>query len=242
MAHAWHRLPGFSPGRHAAWPDRVATQRDAGLSTSRCQSRAYPVAAGRAAADRRWSRHLPAVSFLKPAAFQDAHAGYSNPHDEQAFLVDTLNRLQQLPEWASTAVVIGYDDSDGWYDHVLGPILNHSATSLDFGCGTATDGAPARCGYGPRLPYLIISPYARKNFVDHTVIDQTSTLRFIEDNWLGGQRVSSQSFDNMAGSITAMFDFGHPRREPPLLLDPMTGMPATETATPTASPVVWKRN
>lgn len=185
---------------------------------------------------------LPAVSFLKPPAYQDAHAGYSNPLDEQAFLVDTLNRLQQLPEWASTAVVIGYDDSDGWYDHVLGPILNHSATSLDFGCGTATDGAPARCGYGPRLPYLIISPYARKNFVDHTVIDQTSTLRFIEDNWLGRQRISSQSFDNMAGSITAMFDFRNPRHDPPLLLDPMTGKPATGPATPAASPVVWKQH
>ncbi|MGI8484640.1 MAG: phospholipase C [Thermomicrobiales bacterium] len=191
-----------------------------------------------AAAD---SGNLPAVSFLKPPAYQDAHGGYSDPLDEQAFLVDTVNRLQQLPEWASTVVVIGYDDSDGWYDHVLGPILNHSATSLDFGCGVVTDGAPARCGYGPRLPYLVISPYARENTVDHSVIDQTSTLRFIEDNWLGGQRISPQSFDNFAGSINGMFDFRRPRHEPPLLLDPMTGKPATGPATPVASPVAWKQ-
>jgi phospholipase C len=183
--------------------------------------------------------NLPAVSFLKAPGYQDGHAGYSNPLDEQQFLVDTINRLQQLPEWSSTAVIINYDDSDGWYDHVLGPIMNHSATSLDVGCGAASDGAPARCGYGPRLPYLIISPFARKNFVDHAVIDQTSTIRFIEDNWLGGKRLTDQSFDNIAGPISAMFDFSHPRTEPPLLLSPATGLPASgeqAPATPVASP------
>src|SRR5262249_53981026 len=66
--------------------------------------------------------HMPAVSYLKAAAYQDGHAGYSDPLDEQTFLVETLNKLQRTPEWRNTAVVIAYDDSDGWYDHVIGPI------------------------------------------------------------------------------------------------------------------------
>ncbi|MBV8636436.1 MAG: alkaline phosphatase family protein, partial [Burkholderiaceae bacterium] len=66
--------------------------------------------------------NFPAVSYLKAPAYQDGHAGYSDPLDEQHFLVKTINFLQKLPTWKSTAVVIAYDDSDGWYDHVIGPI------------------------------------------------------------------------------------------------------------------------
>ena len=51
---------------------------------------------------------------------------YSDPIDEQTFLVNTINKLQQLPEWNSTAVIIAYDDSDGWYDHVMPPIVSQS--------------------------------------------------------------------------------------------------------------------
>ena len=105
--------------------------------------------------------HLPAVSFLKAPAYQNGHPGNSNPLDEQEFLVRTLNRLQQLPEWRSMAVIIAADDSDGWYDHVMPPIVNRSNTPLDFLCGGQSDGPGARCGYGPRLPLLVISPYAQ---------------------------------------------------------------------------------
>jgi len=176
-----------------------------------------------AAAD---SLNLPAVSFLKAPRFQDGHAGYSDPLDEQQFLVETIDHLEGLPSWTSTAIVINYDDSDGWYDHMPGPIVNRSTTSLDVGCGPATDGAPARCGYGPRLPYLVISPYARADYVDHTVTDQTSTLRFIEDNWLAGRRISAESFDTRAGSIQAMFDWTqHRPHDGKLLLKPVTGNP-----------------
>lgn len=166
--------------------------------------------------------NMPAVSFLKAPGYQDGHPASSDPLDEQEFLVDTINHIMSLPSWQSTAIIVQYDDSDGWYDHVRGPIVNQSSTVLDAGCGSTNDGPPARCGYGPRLPYLVISPYARDNYVDHTLIDQTSTIRFIEDNWLGGQRLSTESFDNQAGSILGMFDFSHPsgRR---LFLDPQMG-------------------
>jgi len=164
--------------------------------------------------------HMPAVSYLKAGDYQSGHAGSSDPLDEQHFLVNTINQLQRMPTWSSTAVVITYDDSDGWYDHQLGPILNQSQTPLDAlsgpgQCGTnpakvpSTDsGAPeqARCGFGPRVPFLVISPYARANFVSSHLIDQSSVVRFIEDNWSLG-RLGNGSADALAGSITSMFDF-----------------------------------
>src|SRR5260370_38598959 len=84
----------------------------------------------------------------------------------------------------------------------MSPILNSSADPVNDalnGPGVCGHGAPAaglqdRCGYGPRLPLLVISPYAKKNFVDTTITDQSSILRFIEDNWLGGHPASGGSF------------------------------------------------
>ncbi len=139
--------------------------------------------------------------------------------------------LQDLPEWETTAVVITYDDSDGWYDHAMPPIVNPSATSADAltgpnACGVPAEGAyQGRCGYGPRLPLLVISRWAKVNYVDHTVTDQSSVLRFIEDNWKLG-RIGDQSFDERAGSIMGLFNFRnnyiHAER---LYLDPSTGTP-----------------
>ena len=161
--------------------------------------------------------NFPSVSFLKAPGYQEGHPGYSDPIDEQTFLVDTINFLMQTQYWPSTAVVINWDDSDGWYDHQLGPIVNTSQTSADglTGnglCGTVPpqlagiDGphAQGRCGYGPRIPLLLISPYAKPNYVDHTVTDQSSILRFIEDNWLSGERIGNGSFDAIANPINNM--------------------------------------
>ncbi len=157
---------------------------------------------------------LPSVSYLKASAYQDGHAAYSDPLDEQHFLVDTLNHLQKLSEWRSTAVIIAYDDSDGWYDHQMSPIVSQSASPDDALTGTGLCGTPKagayldRCGYGPRQPLLVISPFARQNYVDHTITDQSSILRFIEDNWQLG-RIGDQSFDALAGSLGNMLDFSH---------------------------------
>ena len=173
--------------------------------------------------------NMPAVSFLKAAAYQDGHAGYSDPLDEQTFLVDTINRLENRPEWKDTAVVIAYDDSDGWYDHQMSPIVSQSASPDDALTGTGLCGTPKpgayldRCGYGPRQPLLVISPFARPNFVDHATTDQSSILQFIEDNWSLG-RIGNQSFDALAGPLTNMLDFDHPH-DHKLFLDPSTGEP-----------------
>ena len=173
------------------------------------------------------ANNMPAVSFLKASAYQDGHAGYSDPLDEQTFLTTTINQLQKHNAWKDTAVVVAYDDSDGWYDHVLGPIVSQSTDTADAltgtgQCGTAKAGAYLdRCGYGPRLPLLVISPYAKKNFVDNTVTDQSSILRFIEDNWNLG-RIGDQSFDTLAGSLNNMFSFSDADNSK-LFLDPSTG-------------------
>jgi phospholipase C len=183
--------------------------------------------------------NFPQVAFLKAPAIGDGHAGYSDPLDEQNFIVNTINFLERRPEWRSTMVVVLYDDSDGWYDHQMGPIVNQSTGSADTlsgpgACGNAGTSLPGiapanlhalgRCGYGPRQPLLVISPYAKKNFVDHSVTDQTSVLRFVEDNWLGGRRLGQGSFDALAGSLNNMLNFKPPLNRP-LFLDPDTGEP-----------------
>jgi phospholipase C len=191
---------------------------------------------------------LPAVSFLKPAAYQDGHAGIeieSDPLDEQNFLVRTINRIEKLPEWKDTAIIIMWDDSDGWYDHVMGPIVNQSGTQYDSltgqqsprentgpnrvpsgRCGSAKPDtmSQGRCGYGPRLPLLVISPYAKVNFVDHSVTDQSSVIKFIEDKWLRGKRLGKGSTDAIAGSLCNMFDFSVSKRALPIFLNPETGL------------------
>jgi phospholipase C len=181
-----------------------------------------------AAAD---SGNLPAVSYLKAAEYQDGHAGYSDPLDEQTFLTQTINHLESLPSWSSTAVIIAYDDSDGWYDHVIGPTVTQSQTSLDALSGTGMcggnappSGQQARCGVGPRLPLLVISPFARRNFVDNTFTEQSSVVRFIEDNWLAGARIPGGSVDATSGALNNMFDFSKPNAKR-LFLDPVTGEP-----------------
>jgi phospholipase C len=188
--------------------------------------------------------NFPAVSFLKAPGFQDGHAGYSDPLDEQTFIVNTINFLMKTPEWKNTAVAILWDDSDGWYDHQEGPIVNPSNTAADAlnGVGQCGNGvnalagvnpgtihAQGRCGYGPRLPLVVVSPWARRNFVDHTVTDQSSPIRFIEDNWLESQRIGQGSFDALANSIATMLDFsqrGDGDRDADdgvLILNPTTG-------------------
>lgn len=173
--------------------------------------------------------NLAAVSYLKAPGFQDGHAGYSNPVDEQAFYDGVVKAVQRSRFWASTAIVLAYDDSDGWYDHQAPPIVNPSLGVADALNGpqqctmgaqqtgpapaqalAGREGQPAlgRCGYGTRLPLLVISPYAKKNHIDHTLTDQTSILRFIETNWLGGEHIQpGGSFDTIAGPLDNMFQF-----------------------------------
>jgi phospholipase C len=181
--------------------------------------------------------YLPAVSYVKLSAYQDGHAGYSNPLDEQGGIVQVMNNIERSPMWANTAVIITYDDSDGWYDHAYKTPTNPSYSASDLLNGTATCGSGAervgvsqkpvdgRCGPGTRIPFLVISPWAKKNYVDSTLITQASVVQFIEQNWLGGRRLGGGSFDISTGSIMNMFNFSGHGNDPELLLSPTTGLP-----------------
>jgi phospholipase C len=174
--------------------------------------------------------NMPAVSYLKAPAYEDGHGGYSDPLDEQKFVVDEINEIEQSKFWPSTAIIIAYDDSDGWYDHQMGPIIRQSQDTADTlngpgKCGSTTT-APAqndRCGVGPRQPLLVISPWAKQNYVDNTFTEQASIVRFIEDNWSLG-RIGNDSADASSGSLLNAFDFnqsyGH---APAIILNDTTG-------------------
>lgn len=188
--------------------------------------------------------NYPSVSFIKAPAFQDGHAGYSDPLDEQAFTAKIVNFLQQQPDWASTAVIVAWDDSDGWYDHAYAVPTSSSFDAIADQvngagtCGTATaplgvKGAPVngRCGPGTRIPFVVISPWAKVNYVDHTQISQASVTRFIEDNWLNGTRLGGGSFDATAGSINGLFNFSGAGNNPTLFVDPNLGTPVASVPT-----------
>jgi phospholipase C len=192
---------------------------------------------------------LPAVSFLKAPGYQDGHAGYSDPADEQQFIVKEINALEKSPDWSSTAVIVNYDDSDGFYDHVYSGVTNPSTSAADNLTDTTTTGPTSgrcgetgasnrlggeqgRCGFGPRLPMLVISPYSKSDYVDHNLSDQASIINFVEYNWgLAGipgsvdqvlanrNRQSRIPFD-----LAGMFDFGASHNSA-LTLDPTTGQP-----------------
>ena len=296
---------------------------------------------------------LPAVSYLKAPAYEDEHPANSDPVDGQRFVTTTINELEQTPDWANTAVIVNYDDSDGWYDHVYsgaatGSVQNPSSAggsptlgdaenpavcggttitgtatgsvtitagtndtvtytigggatqSLTLAAGsytastlataissksggvitaeantagdlvltgnglhaldvtggdalatlgltagaTSTPATPAltntagmpesgRCGFGPRLPFMVISPYAKANFVDHTLSDQASVVNFIEYNW--GLPGIPGSADRLLTNATSTFDIANmfnfsQAPNPALYLDPTTFQ---STATPT---------
>jgi phospholipase C len=174
--------------------------------------------------------NLPSVSFVKQAGYQDGHAGYSDPTDEQTGVVNLVNAIESSKYWSSTAIYITYDDSDGWYDHQAPPNVNSSSdAAMDALDGTGVcnstsrtplAGEQDRCGYGPRIPLLVISPYAKDDYVNHSVTDQSSILAFIESNWSTG--TIAGSFAQVAGSLDPFFDFGK-RSARRVLLSPTSG-------------------
>jgi phospholipase C len=190
--------------------------------------------------------NYPSVSYVKMAAVQDGHPGNSDPLDEQQGVVSLINFLQQQPDWKNTAVIVTYDDSDGWYDHDYATPTSSSFSTADqvngadkCGSGTQPDGlngkpVNGRCGPGTRIPFLVISPFAKQNYVAHDRISQASVVRFIEDNWLDGRRLGGGSFDATSGSIMDMFEFrpgfGPDAWNNKLVLDPSTGIVVSKTA------------
>jgi phospholipase C len=186
--------------------------------------------------------HLPAVSYLKAPVYETGHPASSDPITEQSWIVTEVNKIESLPTWDSTAIFITYDDSDGWYDSAFSGVSNPSKGPDDVlttptrdstgTCGTETAtttllyNEQGRCGYGARLPLVVISPYANQDYVSNTLTSQASILQFIEQNWNLGQIPGS--YANVTGSLDGLFDFAKApsQLDPPLILNPSTGEPS----------------
>jgi phospholipase C len=128
---------------------------------------------------------LPAVAFVKPAGADDEHPGYASLARGQQHVADLVQAVQQSPAWADTAIIVTYDENGGFWDHVAPPKGD-------------------RWGPGTRVPTIVISPFAKKGFVDHTQYDTTSILKLIEERWslapLGAR-------DAAATGLANAFDF-----------------------------------
>jgi phospholipase C len=193
---------------------------------------------------------LPAVSFLKAPGYQDGHAAYSDPKDEQQFVASEINALERTPAWKNTAVIVAYDDSDGWYDHVYSGVTNPSLSPADNltnttftpptsgQCGPSPQtsaplaGEQGRCGFGPRQPLLVVSPFAKQNHVDHNISNLASIPNLVEYNWhlpaISGSADQVQAATDLTEGVpfdlANLFQFGG-TPAPPLTLDPATGQP-----------------
>lgn len=128
---------------------------------------------------------LPAVSFVKPLGPDNEHPGYANEIRGQQHVADLVSAVQNSPYWKDTAIVITYDEHGGRWDHVAPPKGD-------------------RWGPGSRVPTIIISPFAKRGFVDHTQYDTTSILKFMETRW-GLAPLGMR--DAAVNDLTNAFDF-----------------------------------
>jgi phospholipase C len=153
--------------------------------------------------------NLPAVAWITPSEAVSEHPP-SRVSKGQTFVTSVVNELMRSPDWSSTAIFLAWDDWGGFYDHVRPPAVDAN-------------------GYGMRVPSLVISPYAKRGFVDHQVLSFDAYLKFIEDDFLHGQRLDPKTDGRpdprpdvrersaILGDLRKDFDFTQAPR-PPLLL------------------------
>jgi phospholipase C len=152
---------------------------------------------------------LPAVSWIIPNGNQSEHPP-ARVSDGQAWVTNIVNSVMRGPDWSSTAIFLAWDDWGGFYDHVMPPVVD-------------------ALGYGLRVPGIVISPYAKRAFVDHQTLSFDAYLKFIEDDFLGGQRLDPKTDGRpdprptvredakQLGDLTKDFDFNQSPRPPVLL-------------------------
>jgi phospholipase C len=165
---------------------------------------------------------LPSVSWITPSAPDSEHPPAS-VHRGQAYVTAVINAAMRSPDWKSTAIFLSWDDWGGFYDHVAPPQVD-------------------RNGYGLRVPAIVISPYARKGFIDHQILSSDAYLKFIEDDFLGGARLNPRTDgrpdrrpdvredSRLLGNLLLDFNFSQ-RPRPPVLLatNPPTDSPSIPT-------------
>jgi phospholipase C len=152
---------------------------------------------------------LPAVSWVVPADFDSEHPPGS-VHWGQAFVTALVNAVMKGPDWSSSAIFLSWDDWGGFYDNIVPPRVDQN-------------------GYGLRVPAIVISPYAKKGFIDHQILSSDAYLKFIEDDFLGGARLDPRTDGRpdprptvredvrILGNLALDFDF-NARPRPPVLL------------------------
>ncbi|WIG62040.1 MAG: hypothetical protein OJF49_004789 [Ktedonobacterales bacterium] len=159
---------------------------------------------------------LPAVSWVVPNGDHSEHPP-SLISDGQAYVTNLINTVMRGPDWNSTAIFLAWDDWGGFYDHVVPPSVDQN-------------------GYGLRVPGLVISPYAKRGYIDHQILSFDAYAKFIEDNFIGGQRLNPQTDGrpdprpdvresaSILGNLMNDFDFSQRPLAPVLLpLDPPPG-------------------
>jgi len=162
---------------------------------------------------------LPAVSWVTPSGTTSEQPPAS-VHRGQAHVTSVVNAAMEGPDWDSTAIFLVWEDWGGFYDHVVPPAVDLN-------------------GYGPRVPALVISPYAKRGYIDHQVLSSDAYLKFIEDDFLGGARLDPSTDgrpdarpdvredSTILGNLDQDFDFSQPPRSPVLLdTNPPTDSPA----------------
>jgi phospholipase C len=162
---------------------------------------------------------LPSVAWITPSQMDSDHPPASI-HQGQAYVTAVINAIMKSPDWKSTAIFLSWDDWGGFYDNVDPPQID-------------------RNGYGLRVPGLVISPYAKKDYIDHQTLSSDAFLKFIEDDFLGGQALNPKTDGRpdrrpdvrelmpQLGNLVNDFNFNQPPR-PPLLLatNPPTDSPS----------------
>jgi len=162
---------------------------------------------------------LPSVSWVTPSGANSEHPPAS-VHRGQAYVTAVINAAMKSPDWSSTAIFLSWDDWGGFYDHVVPPAVDQN-------------------GYGLRVPGIVISPYAKRGFINHQTLSSDAYLKFIEDDFLGGARLNPKNDgrpdrrpdvrenEPVLGNLEQDFNFSQPPR-PPLLLptNPPTDSPS----------------
>ena len=170
---------------------------------------------------------LPQVSWIVPSDSVSEHAP-SSIAAGQTFVTSLVDAVMQSPDWGSTAIFVSWDDWGGYYDNVRPPVVDPS-------------------GYGFRVPGLVISPYAKKGYIDHQTLSFDAYLKFIEDDFLGGQRLDPATDGRpdprpdvrenagILGNLTNDFNFAQAPRPPALLpLHPVTTLVTTVPFSPSS--------
>ena len=160
---------------------------------------------------------LPAVSWITPNSQVSEHPP-ALVSKGQTYVTGLINAIMRSPDWNSTAIFLAWDDWGGFYDGVTPPVVDEN-------------------GYGLRVPGLLISPYARSGYIDHQTLSFDAYLKFIEDDFLGGQRIDPKTDgrpdprpdvredQSQLGDLTSEFDFSQPPRKPVILpVDPVTDL------------------